>query len=254
MILVLGGTSDSLLICEQLNKANINYEISVTTEYGKTLSLGYTQNVRIGTLDLEKMKELIIKDHIDTIIDATHPYAVEASETAIQAAESLQISYVRYERKSLLESVAYDKLHVATNIEEACIQANRIGTNIFLGTGSKNLDTFWKLLPGKKLIARVLPTSKVLAICEEIGFSADTIVAVKGPFSTSVNEAHFKSYDTDLVITKESGTEGGFLEKIEACKNLGIHVIVIKRTTITYPYVVHEITDILKDIEKHYKR
>lgn len=250
MILVLGGTSDSLLICELLNKEKIAYKISVTTEYGRALSLEYTKNVIVGALDLSEMTELAIRDTIDTIIDATHPYATEVSKTAIQAAENLQIQYIRYERKSLLEDADYDKLHVAANIEDACSLANQIGTTIFLSTGSKNLEKFWKLLTDKKLIARVLPTSKVLEACEKVGFNADNIVAMKGPFSITVNEAHYKAYNTDLVITKESGTEGGFLEKIEACKNLDIHAIVIKRAAMAYPYVANQIEDILKVIKK----
>jgi len=251
MILVLGGTSDSLLICEQLNRAKAPYKISVTTEYGKTLSQVYTNNVIVGALDLLKMTELVIKDTIDTIIDATHPYATEVSKTAILVTENLAIQYIRYERKSLLNHLSYKKLHIVESIEEACALANQIGTNIFLSTGSKNLEIFWKNLADKKLVARVLPTSKVLESCEQIGFNADNIVAMKGPFSITVNEALYKAYDTDLVITKESGMEGGFLEKIKACKNRDIDVIVIKRATVAYPCVVHQIEDILKYIKKY---
>jgi len=248
MILVLGGTSDSLLICEALSLAGAAYKISVTTAYGESLSLKYTQHVIAKALNLEEMMVLIRQEEIDTIIDATHPYAVEVSKIAMQVAENLKLRYVRYERKSLLEEGAYEKLYRVESIEEAAILARRIGNNIFLGTGSKNLDKFWNLLEGKKLFARVLPTSQVLRLCEEIGFEADQIIAMKGPFSTEVNEVLFKSYSIDLVITKESGKEGGFLEKIEACKHLEIPVIVIQRETIDYPCMVNEISDVLENL------
>ncbi|WP_070000897.1 precorrin-6A reductase [Cellulosilyticum sp. I15G10I2] len=246
MILVLGGTSDSLLICDYLNKMGVNYKVTVTTEYGKTLALQSTSNVLVGALDLQSMSHLILKDNVHTIIDATHPYAIEVSKTAIEVAKKTDTYYVRYERESLLEKVSYDKLYVVQSIQEACEAALSIGNRIFLSTGSKNLESFWKKLTNKTLIARVLPTSDVLKMCENIGFNADQIVAMKGPFSKVMNEATYSAYEIDLVITKESGQEGGFLEKIEACKSLDIPVVVIQRATLTYPYVVHHIEDILK--------
>lgn len=246
MILVLGGTSDSLLICEYLNEQKKAYYISVTTEYGKTLALQYTSNVLLGTLDRDAMTEFLIKKNIDTIIDATHPYALEVSQTAIEVAKNRKIHYVRYERASLLKQVSYDKLYCVQSIQEACERANKLGNRIFLTTGSKNLHKFFTALPNKYLIARVLPTSEVLKTCEEIGLCADQIIAMKGPFTQLVNEAMYQAYHVDVVITKESGQEGGFLEKIEACKRLGIAVVVIKRSIISYPYVVDYIPDILK--------
>ena len=52
----------------------------------------------------------------------------------------------------------------------------------------------------------------------------------------------------DLLITKESGVAGGFLEKINACKVLNIPVIIISRKKIDYPKVINNIEDIEKII------
>ncbi|MDF2594090.1 MAG: cbiJ [Clostridia bacterium] len=249
MILVLGGTSDSLLICKKLNEKKLLYKVSVTTDYGKHLAQNYTNNVLMGQLDLISMKELIKKQGISLIIDATHPYAIQVSQTAILAADGLQITYMRYERESLLKSIEYDKLEIVETIQEACEVAARVGKHIFLSTGSKHLEIFWKALPGKEIIARVLPTSEVLAACEKIGFHADHLIAMKGPFTTALNEEMYKHHQIDLVITKESGSQGGFLEKIEACRKLDIPVIVIKRAGMDYPCVVYHIEDILKRLE-----
>ncbi len=246
MILVLGGTSDSLRICEFLNKLGAHYKVSVTTEYGKSLSLKCTEHVILKALDLNEMTALIRDEKIDKIIDATHPYAVEVSKTATLAAKMQGISYVRYERKSLLKDVYYEKMYLADTLEEAASLADQMGNRIFLGTGSKNLEEYWNRLKHKVLFARILPTSKVISLCEAIGFAADQIVAMKGPFSTRMNEVLFKDYEIDVVITKESGKEGGFLEKIEACRKLDIPVIVLRRSSLIYPYVVHKIEDVLK--------
>ena len=114
--------------------------------------------------------------------------------------------------------------------------------------GSKNLDKYIELIKEKKLIARVLPTSEVLESCEGLGLNADNIIAMKGPFSEEMNIATYKQYNIDLLITKESGVAGGFLEKINACKVLNIPVIIISRKKIDYPKVINNIEDIEKMI------
>ncbi len=81
-------------------------------------------------------------------------------------------------------------------------------------------------------------------MCEDVGLNADNIIAMKGPFSEAINEQMYKHYDIDLVITKESGIEGGFLEKVNAAKNLNIPVVVIVREKVNYKTVVNEIENI----------
>ena len=48
MILVLGGTSDSIEICNLLNKHNLSYFVSVTTAYGKEIASKCTDKVKSG--------------------------------------------------------------------------------------------------------------------------------------------------------------------------------------------------------------
>ena len=120
---------------------------------------------------------------------------------------------MRFERESLIKQIDYDDIYVVEDIEQACEIANEKGNNIFIGTGSKNLDKYIELIKGKKLIARVLPTSDVLKSCEELGLNADNIIAMKGPFTEEINIATYRQYDIDLLITKESGVAGGFLEQ-----------------------------------------
>lgn len=244
MILVLGGTSDSIHICNKLNNMNLKYIVSVTTEYGRDIAKKATENVFLGKLTIEDMVSLIKQNNITKIIDATHPYATVVSSNAISASKISNIDYVRFERESLIKQIDYENKYVVDDIEQACKIASEKGKNIFIGTGSKNLDKYIELIKGKNLIARVLPTSEVLKSCEELGLNADNIIAMKGPFSEEINIATYRQYGIDLLITKESGVAGGFLEKINACKALNIPVIIIKRKQISYPKLINNIEDI----------
>ena len=245
MILVLGGTSDSLEICSELNKIfNLKYTLSVTTEYGKDLAKGYARNVILGKLNKNEMMNFIKENKVKLIIDATHPYAIEVSKNAIECSSESNIEYIRYERKSLIEGIDYKNIFVVDTIEEACSIASKRGNNIFIGSGSKNLNKYVELIKDKKLIARVLPTSEVIKSCEDLGLNADNIIAMKGPFSKTINIEMYKQYKIDLVITKESGVAGGFLEKIDAAKNLDIPVVIIRRENIEYPKVINDVKEI----------
>lgn len=247
MVLVLGGTSDSIKICDLINKRGFcnRYILSVTTEYGKKLAEGVAKKINLGKMSMEDMEDFIMKNKISFIIDATHPYAAEVSKNAIEAAKNTDTGYIRYERKSLIEDISYDGCIFADSIEEMCEKVNRGSYNrILIGTGSKNLAKYRENINAAELFPRVLPTSEVILECENMGFNADNIIAMKGPFSKNMNKEMIKHYKIDLMLTKESGVEGGFLEKIDACEEMGIDVIVLKRQRMYYPNQTSDLKDI----------
>ena len=59
MILVLGGTSDSIEICNLLNEKKVDYIVSVTTSYGEDLAKKCSNKIKISIL--ENNKRYIIK-------------------------------------------------------------------------------------------------------------------------------------------------------------------------------------------------
>src|SRR3712207_2311813 len=251
MILVLGGTSDSLKICDRLYEIGINdFVLSVVTEFGRDLAESHAKDIINGKMDKSGMVEYIKNNGVRQVIDATHPYAVEVSRNAMDACEETDTKYIRFERKSLLENITYQGEYIVDSIEEACtmVLGNDQWENVFIATGSKNLGTYVKLLKSKSLVARVLPTSEVIRSCEAMGLNADNILAIKGPFSKDINVAMLKHAKVDVVITKESGFAGGFMDKVAACEELGLPIIIIKRKTIDYQRVVHDIKEIEEKI------
>ncbi|WP_101772501.1 precorrin-6A reductase [Peptostreptococcus faecalis] len=251
MILVLGGTSDSLKICDRLYEIGISdFVLSVATDFGKELAESHAKFIINGKMDKKEMKKYIIENEVRQVIDATHPYAIDVSRNAMDACEETDIKYIRFERKSLLENITYQGEYIVDTIEEACgmVLSNEEWENVFIATGNKNLGTYVKLLKSRNIVTRVFPTSETLRNCEAIGLNADNIIAIKGPFNKEINVALLKHAKVDVVITKESGFAGGYLDKISACEELGIPVIVIKRKTIDYQRVVHDVSEIEESI------
>ena len=133
--------------------------------------------------------------------------------------------------------------------EAACRTAQKLGNRVFLTTGSKTLADYKKQLPEKTLIARVLPTVGVIQSCVDLGFGIGEIVAIKGPFTLQLNEAMYRFYQPDVVITKESGAEGGYSEKVLPCLDLGIPCIVICRPKQEYPRFVSSIEALARQLQ-----
>lgn len=235
MIWVISGTRDGREIGARLaDLALRNREkpvfMTVVSSYGKELASHKGIEIDVGRYNKEQVVEIIHKKGIHLLVDASHPYAAQVTETAIKAAEETGIFYIRYERpESPLPP--YEKLYVVNNEKEAAELAPVKGKKILLTTGSKTLADFSSLNRFKNLevYTRVLPASGVIKKCEELGWNAGHILGMQGPFSLEFNRAMIRQYGIDVLIMKNSGTTGGSDTKLEAAIEEGITVIVVKR-------------------------
>ncbi|MEG0254150.1 MAG: precorrin-6A reductase [Vagococcus sp.] len=247
MILVLGGTSDSLNIASTLEKKGYDICFSVVSDYGEQLAKVKVSKVTKGRMDQEQMAQFVLDHQVNLILDATHPFASIVSKTAIKAAEQSKVPYIRYERPR----VDMDHAVKVSSNADACqwVKENVSGT-VYLTTGSKTLKFFRDELSLDNLVARVLPTAEVLVETEKLGFQAHQIEGIRGPFSVEMNKALITKNNAQVMITKESGIAGGILEKIEACHELGIPCVVITREEISYPKLFNETTELYKCLEE----
>lgn len=253
MILVISGTGDGRELVEELKKQGCKMLVSVTTDYGKDLIENNDIIVNTVPLDLDEMTNLIRHKNIRCIVDASHPYAVNVSRNAMEAARKAGIVYIRYERPSALLPL-YDKLFLVNSYEEAAAKARQLGTNIFLTTGSRHVKIFKQhsALGEQRLIARVLPQVKSIEDCLTAGFVPKDIVAVQGPFSHEFNKAMFAAYAAEVVVMKNSGSIGGTDTKLTAAMELGLSIVVIDRPQLNYGKVLQTfaaVVNYLKEVK-----
>ncbi|MCA1922467.1 precorrin-6A/cobalt-precorrin-6A reductase, partial [Buttiauxella noackiae] len=151
------------------------------------------------------------------------------SQNITRACETVGVTLSRYQRRSELNDLEHPLLHKVASLQEACAVASQFGPRVLLTTGSKELAAYQQGLPGKTLLARVLPTSEVIAECEALGLGVDNIIAMRGPFTAQFNAATYEFCSPDVVITKESGAEGGYLDKVNPALERGIPCVVVTR-------------------------
>lgn len=246
MILVLAGTQDGRELTKKLLDNNYQVMASVTSNYGKKLLQAENLLINDHPLDLLELEKTINDNHINLIVDASHPYAVNISKNAIQLCEALHINYIRYERANV-ELPDYDKIFFAENYQVAANLASNFGENIFLTTGSRMLHVFVNdpALKNHTIIARVLPEAKVIEECTNMGFTPKTLIAMQGPFSHELNVELYKKYDANVIITKNSGSIGGTDTKITAAMTLGLPIVIIDRPKLEYELLATNFDEVL---------
>ncbi|MDP6524818.1 MAG: cobamide remodeling phosphodiesterase CbiR [Kiritimatiellia bacterium] len=229
MILLLGGTTETAAIADGL--ANSGLPVLVSTLTQTPLNRGKHPNVqqRTGTLESAGMKALVKDSNITSVVDATHPYAAQVTETALHVCHELAIPYYRFNRPGRSENDAH--IHAEPDHQAAAKKACKLGSVILLTIGSRNLEPYVEECreTGSELYARVLPCDDSLQKCRELGLPESHVIAARGPFSVDENEALIAEHGITVMVTKDSGDAGGVPAKIAAAKNRGCSLVFVER-------------------------
>lgn len=228
-ILIFSGTTEGRELAELLAGAGISAVVCVATEYGEqTMPELPGIEVHRGRMELQKMQEFIGKREFLMIVDATHPFATEVSENIKRSAGCQGIPCFRLKRDTKREEGKTEKMVRFSACADCAEALEQTQGNILLTTGSKDLSVYCKNPDLKKrLYVRILPCEESVALCREQGLAGRQIIAMQGPFSAEMNLALLRQYDIQVLVTKESGVQGGFAEKAEAAGRKGCLLYVI---------------------------
>lgn len=242
-VVIFGGTSEGRELAEYAEAHHIPVLVSVVSGYGESL-LRESDLVQVhtGALDEAAMRQFLLEAAPKLVLDATHPYARVVTEQVAALCRELAISYQRILRGSETEKAAGQDsgmqedrqdlapVFVVDSVSEAAACLKQDGRPVLLTTGSKELEAFaGDPVLRERIFARVLPDSQVLKKCEDLGLHGAHIIAMQGPFSVELNYALLRTVQAGWLVTKEAGKRGGFAEKIEAARQCGVSVVVIRR-------------------------
>ena len=207
--IIFGGTTEGR---EQAALALARGEsvlVSVTSEYARQF-LPEGAACHIGVLDEAAMKAWIAAERPERIIDATHPFAVRATQTIRACADALHIPYVRIERAADRREDWRDAVTWAGNSEEAAALAALSAGNILLTTGSHTLSVYAKVIEPERLFVRVLPTHQALDLCAAAGMVQSHVIAMQGPFSRDFNAALYDQLRIRTMCQRIPGSRGAW--------------------------------------------
>ena len=222
MILIFGGTTEGRTAAETLDEAGQPFYYSTRGTLQEVTCRNMTRLT--GNMDSEKIISFCREHDIRLIIDAAHPFAQQLHLNIFLAAKELTIKVVRLERiyPELSEEIIW-----CDDFEDAVARMKQDGIEKLLAlTGTQTitkLQGFWK---EHDCIFRVLERSESVDIAIKAGFPKEKLIFYQPEEDESLL---FKQLSPQAIITKESGSSGGFIEKIEAALKNGIKIYVVRR-------------------------
>jgi precorrin-6A/cobalt-precorrin-6A reductase len=241
MILLIGGTSDTAPLALALARAGYPVLVSQATEAPLALPGHPRIERRRGRLDAGAMVALAQARAVEAIVDAAHPYAAAAHDTAQEAARQLGIPCLLFRRPpcALAEALAGSDrgrpgrclVQFATDHDEAARLAFAWGEPVLVTTGSRNLAPYATAsrATGIPLAVRILDDAASRAACRDAGIPPERIIAGRGPFSVAENLSALHRFGCGVLVTKESGVAGGFAEKVQAAQEADCRLVCLKR-------------------------
>ncbi|OOM80427.1 cobalt-precorrin-6A reductase [Clostridium sp. BL-8] len=245
------GTSEGRKILELINKYTNNIAVSTATTYGGELLKEFDIKVlNTKPLNKEEMLSWIKVNEIEVLVDASHPYAQEVTKTALQCTKELNIKFIRYEREGALENITDEDIIRVNDYDEAIEIIKKINGNVLNTTGGNNVVKFLDLDFNYRIIHRILPSPKVLNKIVEARISIKDIIAMQGPISYELEKGFIEQYKVKAILTKDSGIEGGVLEKYKAVKDAHIKLIVIEKPKFTGELVFKDEEELINYLVK----
>ena len=222
-ICIFAGTTEGRKLASLLAGA-ADVTVCVATEYGQIMLDGIKGiKIHSGRMTSMEMASFFKENQFCRIIDATHPYAEAATENIFCAASESGIPFIRILREG--ETCIPGAVYVGSASEARDYLAEHNG-NVFITSGAKELTEFTGL-DMARVWARVLPAVSSLEACERAGIPVSHIIAAQGPFTEEINLAQLKMIGAKYLVTKSSGTSGGFDEKIKAASRCGAVPVII---------------------------
>lgn len=245
-VLIFAGTTEGRTLSEYLSENRIEHTVCVATEYGEeVLSASPYMTIHQGRMDVGEMEKLMQTGSFSAVVDATHPYAVEVTANIRKASQEAQLPYLRLKR--CLDTETEGSVFYFHSNEECVDALEKTEGNILLTNGSKELATYCNHpMVKERLYVRILPGMESISICTELGIKGKQMIAMQGPFSAEMNEAILHQFEIACMVTKKSGRQGGYPEKLEAAKRAGIPVYVIEPSDTERGYSMEEVCEKLQ--------
>ncbi|MDA9815799.1 cobalt-precorrin-6A reductase [Alphaproteobacteria bacterium] len=222
-LLILGGTTEASSLAHLISKTNLKATISYAGRVERISQQPIPKRIG-GFGGATGLASYILAERITHLVDATHPFAAQMSENAIAASKMTGIPLIALTRLPW-QPKAGDNWHQVSDITHAVSFLSQEPLRVMLAIGRMHLAAFYDNQQHFYLLRLVdLPKTPPL-------FSNQIIEVARGPFTAAQDAALLSHHKINLIVAKNAGGSGSYA-KIEAARQLGIHVLMIKRPVI----------------------
>lgn len=218
-ILILGGTTEARQLAGKLAaRASVTLSLAGRTE--SPVAQGVP--VRSGGFGgADGLAAYLRDEHVDLLIDATHPYAAQISANAAQAARVAGVPIFALRRPGWVP-VEGDRWTQVDGVGDAAQALGAAPRRVLLALGRQEVAAFEAAPQHHYLIRSVDPVEPKLAVPDA------TYLLARGPFREVEERALLERHRIDAVVSKNSGGEATY-GKIAAARALGIEVVMVRR-------------------------
>jgi len=219
MILVLGGTAEARALADALDQDGA----AVTTSLAGRVSNPRLPRgqVRVGGFGGPQALAAWLRGHrIDAVVDATHPFAAQITQSAARACPAARVPLLRLERPGFRER-AGDRWRWVADLDQAAELVGVRDGRVLLTTGRQGLSAFARVDGAWFLVRCVEPPEPPLPPHHQL-------LLDRGPYTLAGELVLIDAHGIDLVVTKDSG--GNMTQpKLDAARERGLPVIVVER-------------------------
>jgi precorrin-6A/cobalt-precorrin-6A reductase len=240
-ILILGGTTEARALAERLaGRADLAVTLSLA---GRTANpVAQPVPVRSGGFGgAEGLADYLAREHIDALIDATHPYAAIMAANAARAASLAGVPLMAL-RRPPWSAVAGDRWIEVADAGAAMRALGEVPRRVFLALGRNDIAPFVEAPQHRYLVRSVDPVEPPLRVPHA------HYVLGRGPFSEADDLALLTAHRIETVVCKNSGGDATF-GKLAAARTLGLDVIMLRRPALPEVPAAETIAEVLAWID-----
>ncbi|HIP22760.1 MAG TPA: cobalt-precorrin-6A reductase [Rhodobacteraceae bacterium] len=228
--LVLGGTTEARLLAEALGSEAV---LSLAGVTAKPLPVRHRTG---GFGGVEGLEAYLRAEKFQNVIDATHPFAAHISHNAFEAAKQIGLPLLRLERPAWPREPEWQ---VVDNLMEAA-KAIPTGTRVFLSVGRQSLGAFLQRDDMWCLTRSIAPPNQA---------PFGEVILQRPPFLLQDELGLMVAHNITHLVSKNAGGEAT-RAKLEAAKQLGVKVIMVKRPRLPAVLTVETVAEAVKWVKK----
>ncbi|WP_406320290.1 cobalt-precorrin-6A reductase [Streptomyces sp. NBC_00519] len=232
-VLILGGTAEARELAAVL-AARPGVRVTTSLAGRVTRPGALAGDVRVGGFGgAAGLADWMREQHVDALVDATHPFAETITANGARAAAASGVSSVVLRRPGWRPGPE-DRWHLVTSLSAAADALPRFGSRAFLTTGRLGLSAFAHLADMHFVVRSVEPPEPPVPPHTEV-------LLARGPFTVADETTLLREYLIDVLVTKNSGGEAT-AAKLTAARQLGLPVVVVRRPPL--PRGVSAVSDV----------
>ena len=229
-VLILGGTTEASALARLL-AGDARFEATLSLAGRTSAPSPQPIATRVGGFGgAEGLARFLSEQQIDSMIDATHPYAARISANAVAACHKAGVPLASLVRPAWAPQPGDAWQNVPTAVA-AALALGKTPRRVFLSLGRQELHCF-AAFSQHHYIARLIEAPQQTALPHGL-----VLLQQRGPFDTNAELRLLRERKIDVIVSRNSGGSATY-PKIEAARALRLPVIMIGRRAKPVGHVV----------------